>query len=67
MRSDGMMTRYRSWIVVIDVIITSVICDGCLTTRASMPDEMVPESWIRWDGKHYCTRACFAMVSEGFE
>jgi len=40
------------------VIIEVVQCDYC-NTKQPMHGGMVPEEWLRFDGRHYCTRSCF--------
>lgn len=41
------------------MIIQVISCDLC-KTKQQMVDDMVPEEWVRFDGRHYCTRSCFA-------
>lgn len=40
------------------MILEVVQCDYCKTNHP-MNDNMVPEEWLRFDGRHYCTRSCF--------
>lgn len=47
------------------MILTMVVCDSC-ENRQTMRDD-VPDSWVRFDGHHYCSPACFAMVRGGVE
>lgn len=45
------------------MLIEAVICDHC-QVMVPMPDRMVPSSFIQYNGKHYCSRACFGVVTE---
>ena len=45
------------------MLIEAVICDHC-QVMVPMPDRMVPASFIQYDGRHYCSRACFGVVTE---
>jgi hypothetical protein len=47
------------------VILTMIVCDMCGNRQAIGDD--VPDSWVRFDGKHYCNPACFATVRGGIE
>jgi hypothetical protein len=40
------------------MIMEMVTCDYC-EERHQMDGGMVPESWVRFDGMHYCTASCF--------
>jgi hypothetical protein len=47
------------------MILTMVMCDMC-GEREAIGDD-VPDSWVRFDGKHYCTPNCFAQYRGGIE
>lgn len=43
------------------MIQTIVRCDATCDSFAVMWDDVVPDHWVRWDGRHYCSPTCFAF------